>query len=131
MFRFFQVSSRDSRFTAKRYLCKISIRGFLYLDLPDRTATRVMKDKSAPIKIELFYTLTCPNCGPLKRMLTEILPEFGDKFVFKTTLASAPIGMLRSMKLGIHSVPTLLINDKIVFRELPSREDLINKLKII
>ena len=90
-----------------------------------------MKDKPVPIKIELFYTLTCPNCGPLKRMLAEILPEFGDKFEFKTTLASAPLGMLRSMKLGIHSVPTLLINDKIEFRELPTKEELINKLKII
>ena len=64
-------------------------------------------------------------------MLTEVLPEFGDKFEFKTTLASAPSGMLRSMKLGIHSVPTLLINNKIVFRELPTKEELINKLKII
>jgi len=90
-----------------------------------------MKEKPTPIKIEMFYTLTCPNCRPLKRMLTEILPEFGDKFEFKTTLANAPLGMLRSMKLGIHSVPTLLINDEIVFRELPAREELINKLKLI
>ncbi len=78
----------------------------------------------------MFYTLMCPNCRPLKRMLTEILPEFGDKFEFKTTLANAPIGMLRSMKLGIHSVPTLLINNEIVFRELPTRDELINKLKL-
>ena len=63
-------------------------------------------------------------------MLTGILPDFGDKFEFTTTLASAPAGMFRSMKLGIHSVPTLLINDQIVFRELPAREELVNKLKM-
>jgi len=88
-----------------------------------------MNDKPTPMKIEMFYTLTCPNCKPLKRMLTEVLPEFGDKFEFKTTLASGPLGMIRSMKLGIHSVPTLLINDEIVFREVPDKQVLINKLK--
>lgn len=85
--------------------------------------------KNNPTIIELFYTLTCPNCKVLKRMIKEVLPEFGDKFEFKTTLASAPIGMIRSMKLGIHSVPTLLINDKIVFREVPSKQELLNQLK--
>ncbi|MDO9510987.1 MAG: thioredoxin family protein [Bacteroidales bacterium] len=87
-------------------------------------------DKKTPVVIEMFYTLTCPNCKVLKRMIKEAIPEFGDKFEFKTTLASAPIGMIRSMKMGIHSVPTLLINDKIVFREVPSKQELINQLKL-
>jgi predicted DsbA family dithiol-disulfide isomerase len=89
-----------------------------------------MKDKPVPVKIEMFYTLTCPNCKPFKRMITEVLPEFGDKFKFKTTLANAPLGMIRSMKLGIHTVPTVLIDDVIVFRELPARQELINKLNM-
>jgi len=57
-----------------------------------------MKDKPKPIKIEMFYTLTCPNCKPLKRLLNEVLPEFGDKFEFKTTLANGPLGMIRTLK---------------------------------
>jgi uroporphyrinogen decarboxylase len=77
----------------------------------------------------MFYTLTCPNCKLLKRLLTDVLPGFGDKFELKTTLASAPVGMIRSMKLGIHTVPTLLINDVIVYREVPAKQDLIDKLK--
>jgi predicted DsbA family dithiol-disulfide isomerase len=89
-----------------------------------------MNDKAGPVRIEMFYTLTCPNCKPFKRMLKEVLPEFGDKFEFKTTLANAPMGMIRSLKLGIHTVPTLLINDVIVFRELPARQELINKLNM-
>ncbi len=80
------------------------------------------------IKIEMFYTLTCPNCRTLKKMLNEVLPEFGGKFELKTTLANGPIGMVRTMKLGIHSVPTLLINNEIVFRSVPTKEELINKL---
>jgi predicted DsbA family dithiol-disulfide isomerase len=82
-----------------------------------------------PIPIEMFYTLTCPNCRALKRMLKDILPEFGDKFKFETTLANLPVGMIRTMKLGIYAVPTLMIDHKIVFREVPSKQDLINKLK--
>ncbi|MCK9641048.1 MAG: thioredoxin family protein [Prolixibacteraceae bacterium] len=87
-----------------------------------------MKEKD-PIVIEMFYTLTCPNCRTMKRMLKEVLPEFGEKFKFETTLANMPSGMIRTMKLGIYAVPTLLIDDKIVFREVPSKQDLINKLK--
>ena len=83
-----------------------------------------------PIPIEMFYTLTCPNCRTLKRMLQEILPEFGDKFKLETTMANLPVGMVRTMKLGIHAVPALLIDKKIVFREVPSKQDLINKLKM-
>ena len=84
---------------------------------------------NTPIPIEMFYTFVCPNCKTLKRMLNDVLPEFGTKFEFKTTLASAPIGMIRTMKMGIHTVPTLLINNEIVFRSVPSKEELINKLK--
>jgi predicted DsbA family dithiol-disulfide isomerase len=82
-----------------------------------------------PIHIEMFYTLTCPNCRTIKRMLREVLPEFGEKFKLETTLANLPIGMIRTMKLGIYAVPTLLIDHKIVFREVPLKQDLINKLK--
>jgi len=89
-----------------------------------------MDDKPEPIKVEMFYTLTCPNCKPFKRMLKEVLPEFGDKFEFKTTLANGPLGMIRTLKLGIHTVPTLLINDVIVFREVPAKQELINKLNM-
>lgn len=83
-----------------------------------------------PITIEMFYTLTCPNCRILKRLLQEVLPQFGDKFRLETTMANLPVGMIRTMKLGIYSVPTLLIANEIAFREVPSKQDLINKLKM-
>ncbi len=77
----------------------------------------------------MFYSLTCPNCKILKRMLNEILSDFGDKFSFKKTLANSPKGMIKTMKLGIHTVPTLLIDGEIIYREVPKKQDLINKLK--
>jgi predicted DsbA family dithiol-disulfide isomerase len=87
-------------------------------------------EKKEPVKIEMFYTLTCPNCRVMKRMLQEVLPQFGEKFKLETTMANLPVGMIRSMKLGIHAVPTLLIDNKIVYREVPSKQDLVNKLKM-
>jgi len=86
-------------------------------------------EEKKPIHIEMFYTLTCPNCKTLKRMLDEVLPLFGNKFEFSRSLANSPMGMIRTMKLGIHAVPTLLINDKIVFRSVPTKEELVNELK--
>ena len=86
-----------------------------------------MEEKNK-ILIEMFYTLTCPNCRILKSMLDEVLPQFENKFELKKRLASSPIGMYRTMKLGIHAVPALLIDNKIVFRNVPTKEELINKL---
>jgi len=81
------------------------------------------------IVIEMFYTFTCPNCKVLKKMLEEVLPKFGNKFKIKHTLANSPVGTFRTLKIGIHSVPTLLINNKIVFRSVPTKEELIEQLK--
>ncbi len=81
-----------------------------------------------PIIIEMFYTLTCPNCRVMKRMLDEVLPQFNDRFVLKKSMANSPIGMVRTMRLGIHAVPALLIEKQIVFKSVPTREELVNKL---
>jgi len=86
-------------------------------------------NSTKPLKIEMFYTLTCPNCKILKRMLEEVLPAFNDQFQFKKSLANSPVGIIRTMKLGIHSVPALLINNEIVFKSVPTKQELIDKLK--
>jgi predicted DsbA family dithiol-disulfide isomerase len=85
-------------------------------------------DAAEPVVIEMFYTLTCPNCRVMKRLFSEVLPGFGQKFRLETTMANLPKGMIRTMKLGIHTVPTVLIDGKIVFREVPSKMELIDKL---
>ncbi len=86
-----------------------------------------MEDKKTII-LEMFYTLTCPNCKIMKRQLDEVLPKFGNKFELKRTNASLPVGMVKSMKLGIHAVPALLIDNKLVFRSVPTNEELLQKL---
>jgi len=81
-----------------------------------------------PKQIELYYTLTCPNCKVFKRMLEEVLPQFGHKFELKYRLANSPVGIIKTLKLGIQTVPTLLIDNKIVFRRVPTKEELIHTL---
>ncbi|MGD9978724.1 MAG: thioredoxin family protein [Bacteroidales bacterium] len=83
---------------------------------------------SNPITIELFYTITCPNCKIVKKLLDDVLVDFKGKFKLKQTNASMPLGMVKTMKLGIHSVPTLLINNEIAFRSVPTKQELVNKL---
>ena len=84
--------------------------------------------KKNQVTIELFYTLTCPNCKILQQMLDEALSGYGDKFVMKKTMANGPIGMFKTMKLGIHTVPTLLIDTEIAFKYVPTKMELIEKL---
>jgi len=86
-----------------------------------------MEEKN-PIIIEMFYTNYCPNCKILKRMLDEVLPQFGDTFELRKSHASSPIGMIRTLKLGIHAVPALLIDHKVVYRNVPGKDELIKKL---
>ncbi len=81
------------------------------------------------IKIEMFYTFICPNCKIFEKMLNKVLYQFDDKFEFKKTLANSPMGFIRTTKLGIYSVPTILIENKIVWREVPEKKELLNKLK--
>ena len=84
--------------------------------------------KKNQVIIELFYTLTCPNCKILQQMLDEALSGYGDKFVMKKTMANGPIGVFKTMKLGIHTVPTLLIDTEIAFKYVPTKMELIEKL---
>jgi len=76
------------------------------------------------MKIELFYTLSCPNCKTLEKLLNQVLPEFNEFFELKKTLANSPKGYFKTLKLGIHSVTTLLINNEIVFRNVPEKNQL-------
>jgi thiol-disulfide isomerase/thioredoxin len=88
-----------------------------------------MQAKQSTIVIELFYTLTCPNCKVMKNLLNEVLPEFNGKFEVKQILANLPLGIYKTLKLNIHSVPAIVINNEVIFKKVPAKEELINKLK--
>ncbi len=80
------------------------------------------------LTLDLYYTLMCPNCKTLITLLNEVLPGYNDKFQVKKVLASSPFGMVKTMKLGIHTVPTVVINNKVVLKAVPTKEELIQLL---
>jgi predicted DsbA family dithiol-disulfide isomerase len=59
-------------------------------------------------KIELFTSLTCPNCPPASKMVDELLNERDDIEVIKHVINS-PEGYKRATEFEITSVPTILI----------------------
>lgn len=81
-------------------------------------------------EIELFYGIMCPYCRTAKKMVKKVMEENPDKFTLKETLISSPIGMIKRYKLGIHAVPTILIDGKIVFRALPEEKELKKELDL-
>lgn len=80
------------------------------------------------VTLELYYTLMCPNCKTLLALFNDVLPGYNDKFLLKKTLASSPIGIIKTMRLGIHTVPTVVINNKVVLKAVPTKEELIQLL---
>jgi len=81
--------------------------------------------------VELFYGITCPYCRTAKKLLNKIINNNPGKFRLKQTLISSPKGLVRRYKLGIHAVPTILIDGIIAFRSLPREIELKEKLNLI
>ena len=82
-------------------------------------------------EIELYYGLLCPYCKTARAAIKKIMDENPEKIKFKQTLISSPTGIINRYKIGIHSVPTILIDGKIVFRGLPEKEELKKELNLI
>lgn len=81
-------------------------------------------------EIEIYYGLTCPYCRTAINLIKKILEKNPEKFRFKQTLISSPGGIIKRYKLGIHAVPTIVIDGKIEFTGLPEEEELKEKLNL-
>jgi len=82
-------------------------------------------------EIELYYGLICPYCRTAKTLIKKLVDENPEKIRFKQTLVSSPTGMINRYKLGIHAVPTILIDGIIAFRSLPREIELKEKLNLM
>lgn len=79
----------------------------------------------AKVKVEVFYSPTCPYCPIARRMVAEVVPQFGDKVEVEEVNTWTPEGQRRAVAYGIHAVPTIAIAGKVKFVGVPgSKEEL-------
>lgn len=76
------------------------------------------------VKIELFYTPGCPVCPMAKRLVRDILPEFGPAADIEVEEVNAWIQMDRAANYGLTAVPAIAINGELKFMGLPGRKEL-------
>jgi small redox-active disulfide protein 1 len=82
------------------------------------------------VKIEVFYSPTCPYCPLAMKMVSEVASQFKDSVKVEEVDTWTPEGIHKAMKYGIQAVPTIVINGKIRFLGVPkSREALAQAIK--
>ncbi len=64
------------------------------------------------IKVEIFVSNTCPFCPPAKKVVNEVCAKFGSKVEQVETSIDTKAGASRAKKLGISTVPTILIENE-------------------
>jgi small redox-active disulfide protein 1 len=79
------------------------------------------------VKIEVFYTPTCPYCPMAKKVVKEVAPQFGSKVEVEEV--NAWENQERTAQYGIMSVPAIVINGKVKFVGVPQKDDLIKAIK--
>lgn len=83
------------------------------------------------MKVELFYSPTCPDCPPAKRIFRKLLSEHPEIEYFEINVKE---NRKRAEEIGLTHVPTILFDGKIVFvekvTEEEARRELENRLKV-
>lgn len=79
------------------------------------------------MKIEVFYTPTCPYCPGAKKLVREVAPSF--EGAVEVEEVNAWEEQERVAKYGITGVPAIVIDGKLRFVGVPNREDLVKAIK--
>lgn len=79
-----------------------------------------------------IVTLDSEGCAPCQYMceaVRSVEEHYGKRLVWRETLIKSLAGIRRTQKLGVSTLPTLLMNNEIVFDNLvPTREELIREI---
>ena len=73
------------------------------------------------MKIEVFYTPTCPNCPPAKAALRKFIKEHKE---IEYSEINAYDHQDRVMELGFRMVPTIVVDGKVWMTGVPTEEQL-------
>ena len=71
-------------------------------------------------KVQLVYTKTCVYCPSAKALFKDLQKKY--KFDYKEVDAVSPEGQKLCQKFSIMSVPTIIIDDKVGFIGVPSKD---------
>jgi len=81
------------------------------------------------VKIDLFYSPTCPYCPEAKRILLEALEAFDQEFSIDEVNVFSSEGLERAKRYGIASVPAIVIENKHKIIGVPEKEALVRKIR--
>ena len=86
-----------------------------------------IKIEPGKVFIEIV-TLDSEGCAPCQYMceaVRDVAPKYGDKLQWRESLIKSAAGIKRTMALGVATLPTLLINNEVVFDNItPTADDL-------
>ena len=89
--------------------------------------------KIEPDKVFIeIVTLDSEGCAPCQYMceaVKNVAPIYGDKLSWRESLIKSAAGIKRTMSLGVSTLPTLLINNEVVFDNItPTADALIKEI---
>ena len=79
-----------------------------------------------------IVTLDSEGCAPCQYMceaVKNVAPRYPDRLRWRESLIKSAAGIRRTMALGVSTLPTLLINNEVVFDNItPTEEELIKEI---
>jgi len=84
-----------------------------------------------PVKIEVFYSPTCPYCPAAIRVVRKIEEELKNQVEIEEINTFTVKGQLKALKNGVYAVPTIILNGKEKIVGVPSEQELLNIIKKI
>jgi small redox-active disulfide protein 1 len=84
--------------------------------------------RKMPVKIEVFYSPTCPYCPAAIKIVRKIEKELPQIEVEEINTFTVK-GQLKAIKNGVYAVPTIILNGKERIVGVPSEQELLNLIK--
>ena len=93
---------------------------------PDEQVSARIKRLKGPVEIKTFISLTCENCPDVVQTLNQMAVIHGN---FKHTMTDGAYTQDEITKLGVQGVPSVMINDKLVYSGRLNVIDLLSALE--
>jgi alkyl hydroperoxide reductase subunit F len=94
--------------------------------LPDEAVQAKIKSLKGPIEVRTFVSLTCENCPDVVQTLNQMAVIHGN---FKHTMIDGAYTQDEIAALGIQGVPSVMVNDKMIYAGRLNTIDLLNALE--